>query len=62
MTQNDCLPVHVALQLMDHSSLGRGQDYQDFQKTSKQLQKALKAIVNGMIFVSSVHNQGAEEL
>lgn len=48
MTQDDCLPVHVALQLMDHSSLGRGGDYQDFQKTSKQLQKALKAIVNGM--------------
>lgn len=46
MTQDDCLPVHVALQLMDHSSLGRGGDYQDFQKTSKQLQKALKAIVN----------------
>lgn len=62
MTQNDCLPVHVALQLMDHSSLGRGQDYQDFQKTSKQLQKALKAIVNGMIVVSLVHNQDAEEL
>lgn len=48
MTTDDCLPVHVALQLMDHSSLGRGGDYQDFQKTSRQLQKALKAIVNGM--------------
>lgn len=47
MTREDCLPVHVALQLMDHSSLGRGGDYQDFQKTSRQLQKALKAIVNG---------------
>lgn len=47
MTREDCLPVHVALQLMDPSSLGRGGDYQDFQKTSRQLQKALKAIVNG---------------
>lgn len=47
MTKEDCLPVHVALQLMDHSSLGRGSDYQDFQETSHGLQKALKAIVNG---------------
>lgn len=49
MTKDDCLPVHVALQLMDHSSLGRGGDYQDFQKTSDQLQSALKAIVNGKV-------------
>lgn len=47
MTKEDCLAVHVALQLMDHSSLGRGGDYQDFQRTSHELQKALKAIVNG---------------
>lgn len=33
---------------MDHSSLGRGNDYHDFQSTSQQLQKALKAIVNGI--------------
>ena len=46
MTREDCVPVHVALQLMDYSSLGRGNDYQDFQKTNRHLQKALKAIVN----------------
>ena len=46
MTGEDCVPVHVALHLMDHSSLGRGNDYQDFQRTSRHLQKALKAIVN----------------
>ncbi|KAG8532150.1 uncharacterized protein KY384_003790 [Bacidia gigantensis] len=46
MAREDCVPIHVALQLMDYSSLGRGNDYQDFQKTSKYLQKALKAIVN----------------
>ena len=46
MTRDDCVPVHVALQLMDYSSLGRGNDYQDFQRTNKYLQKALKAIVN----------------
>ena len=46
LTRDDCVPVHVALQLMDHSSLGRGNDYQDFQRTNRHLQKALKAIVN----------------
>ena len=47
MTRDDCVPVYIALQLMDDSSLGRGNDYQDFQRTGKSLQKALKAIVNG---------------
>ncbi|KAL8700938.1 MAG: hypothetical protein Q9201_005176 [Fulgogasparrea decipioides] len=46
MTEDECVPVYVALQLMDHSSLGRGSDYQDFQRTSRQLQKALRSIVN----------------
>lgn len=46
ITKDDCVPVHVALQLMDYSSLGRGNDYQDFQRTNRHLQKALKAIVN----------------
>ena len=49
ITKDDCVPVHIALQLMDYSSLGRGNDYQDFQRTSRHLQKALKAIVNGQI-------------
>ncbi|KAL8772637.1 MAG: hypothetical protein Q9209_002298 [Squamulea sp. 1 TL-2023] len=46
MSNGGCVPVHVALQLMDHSSLGRGNDYQDFQRTSRHLQKALRSIVN----------------
>ncbi|KAI4264300.1 MAG: hypothetical protein L6R42_000590 [Xanthoria sp. 1 TBL-2021] len=46
MSNDGCVPVHVALQLMDHSSLGRGNDYQDFQRTSRHLQKALRSIVN----------------
>lgn len=46
LTRDDCVPVHVALQLMDYSSLGRGNDYQDFQRTNRHLQKALKTIVN----------------
>lgn len=56
VTKEDCLPVHVALQLMDHSSLGRGNDYHDFQRTSDELQKALKAIVNG-VFPRNVTDQ-----
>ena len=51
MTKDDCVPVHIALQLMDYSSLGRGNDYQDFQRTNRHMQKALKAIVNGQILL-----------
>jgi exocyst complex component 4 len=46
MAQDKCVPVQVALQLMDSSSLGRADQYGQFQATHKQLQKALKAIVN----------------
>ncbi|KAL8671306.1 MAG: hypothetical protein Q9168_004190 [Polycauliona sp. 1 TL-2023] len=46
MSNDECVPVHVALQLMDASSLGRGSDYQDFQRTNRHLQKALRSIVN----------------
>ncbi|KAI9875177.1 MAG: hypothetical protein M1830_008789 [Pleopsidium flavum] len=46
MTRDDCVPVQVALQLMDTSTLGRADRYSDFQQTHQQLQKALKAIVN----------------
>lgn len=47
MTRDDCVPVQIALQLMDSSTLGRADRYDDFQETHQQLQKALKAIVNG---------------
>lgn len=47
MTDEKCIPVQVALHLMDSSSLGRAHQYDQFQQTHKQLQKALKAIVNG---------------
>jgi len=46
MAQDKCVPVQVALQLMDSSSLGRAHQYGLFQDTHKQLQRALKAIVN----------------
>ncbi|KAI9843458.1 MAG: hypothetical protein M1837_006304 [Sclerophora amabilis] len=46
MTDDDCIPVQVALQLMDSSSLGRAHQFDQFQQTHKQLQRALRAIVN----------------
>jgi exocyst complex component 4 len=46
MADDKCVPVQVALQLMDSSSLGRAHQYRQFQDTHKQLKRALKAIVN----------------
>ncbi|KAI9721523.1 MAG: hypothetical protein M1812_002285 [Candelaria pacifica] len=46
MTEENCIPVQVALQLMDSSSLGRADQYEQFKETHEQLQKSLKAIVN----------------
>lgn len=47
MTQDECIPVQVALQLLDESSLGLAKRYDEFQDAQQQLQNALKAIVNG---------------
>jgi exocyst complex component 4 len=46
MTLDECVPVQVALQLMDPSSLGRADRYNEFQQTHTQLQRSLKSIVN----------------
>lgn len=46
MASDNCVPVKVALQLMDQSSLGLADQYNQFQETHQQLQSALKAIVN----------------
>jgi exocyst complex component 4 len=46
MCQNECLPVHVALQLLDTSSVGRAHEYRQFEKTHRYLQESLKAIVH----------------
>ncbi|KAI5254584.1 hypothetical protein E4T42_02242 [Aureobasidium subglaciale] len=46
MANESCVPVKVALQLMDQSSLGLADQYNSFQDTHQQLQNALKAIVN----------------
>lgn len=47
MTLDSCVPVKVALQLMDTSSLGRAYQYDAFRQTNSELQYALQAIVNG---------------
>ncbi|KAF2738647.1 hypothetical protein EJ04DRAFT_486119 [Polyplosphaeria fusca] len=46
MTKDNCIPIQTALKLLDSSSLGLANQYDDFQDTNKELQRALKAIVN----------------
>lgn len=46
MVQNDCIPVSLALQLLDNSSVGRAHEYRDFKKTHQYLQDSLKNIVH----------------
>ena len=52
MTESECIPVQVALQLMDSSSLGRAHQDGHFLDTYRDLQQALKGIVNGMAMCS----------
>lgn len=47
MEDEACVPVKVALQLMDTSSLGMATKYTSFKETHQDLQYALQAIVNG---------------
>lgn len=47
MTDAECIPVHVALGLMDTSTLGKADREPDFLHMYNQIQKTLKAIVNG---------------
>jgi hypothetical protein len=46
MEGDDCVPVKVALQLMDPSSLGLAEKEPDFAATHVDLQKSLKSVVN----------------
>ncbi|KAI1531278.1 Sec8-exocyst domain containing protein [Pyrenophora tritici-repentis] len=46
MTKDQCVPIEVALKLMDSSSLGLASQAGQFQQTHDQLQNALKGIVN----------------
>ncbi|KAH7165951.1 Sec8 exocyst complex component-specific domain-containing protein [Dactylonectria macrodidyma] len=46
MYQDDCVPVQLALQLLDSSSVGRAHEYRKFQQTHSYLQDSLKGIVH----------------
>ena len=46
MAADECVPVHIALQLMDSSSIGLGARDPEFRQTHVDLQAALKSIVN----------------
>ncbi|KAF2205581.1 hypothetical protein GQ43DRAFT_385604 [Delitschia confertaspora ATCC 74209] len=46
MTNEKCVPVQIALKLLDPSSLGLASQYDRFQQTHQELQRSLKAIVN----------------
>lgn len=46
MCEDDCIPVQLALQLLDTSSVGRAHEYRNFQRTHQYLQDSLKKIVH----------------
>ncbi|KAI5924256.1 exocyst complex component [Camillea tinctor] len=46
MVQSDCIPVSLALQLLDNSSVGRAHEYRNFKKAHQYLQDSLKGIVH----------------
>lgn len=46
MTGDQCVPIEVALKLMDSSSLGLADQYDQFRQSHQELQQALKTIVN----------------
>ncbi|KAI1076309.1 Sec8 exocyst complex component-specific domain-containing protein [Whalleya microplaca] len=46
MVEDDCIPVSLALQLLDNSSVGRAHEYRNFKKTHQYLQDSLKGIVH----------------
>ena len=48
MTGDECVPVRVALELLDTSSLGKAYMYEEFQQLHARLQNSLQKIVNGM--------------
>lgn len=47
MSDAECIPVHVALSLMDTSTLGKADREPEFLHMYNQIQRTLKAIVNG---------------
>lgn len=57
MIGDDCIPVKVALDLMDSSSLGRAHMYDSFKYTHQELQQALQSIVNGRVLTSQQYSK-----
>jgi exocyst complex component 4 len=47
VASDDCVPVQVALQLMDTSTLGKADREPDFINMNQHIQKTLKSVVNG---------------
>ena len=47
VASDECVPVQVALQLMDTSTLGKADREPDFLRMRGQIQRTLKSIVNG---------------
>jgi hypothetical protein len=48
MASADCVPVQVALNLMDTSTLGKAEREPEFLDVHDQIQETLKSIVNGL--------------
>ncbi|TGO46879.1 hypothetical protein BCON_0303g00020 [Botryotinia convoluta] len=46
LCQNECVPVQLALQLLDTSSVGKAHEYAQFQQSMQYLQDSLKNIVH----------------
>lgn len=51
MTKDKCVPIEIALKLRDSSSLGLADQDSRFQQVHQELQRSLKAIVNGALFL-----------
>ena len=47
VASDDCVPVQVALQLMDTSTLGKADREPEFLNMHQQIQRTLKSVVNG---------------
>lgn len=48
MASPDCVPVQIALHLMDTSTLGKADREPEFLNVHYQIQETLKSIVNGL--------------
>lgn len=62
MTDAECVPVHVALSLMDTSTLGKADREDDFIRMYNDIQKTLKAIVNGAYSLLQPEKLGTDTL